>query len=55
MAIAFDRDRGMAMLSLMVRSRLFEQKVEALFSSHEMHGTTHLAIGQEAVHAGVSP
>lgn len=54
MAIAFDREQGLSMLSVMVRSRLFEQKVEALFSSHEMHGTTHLAIGQEAVHAGVS-
>lgn len=55
MAVEFDREKGLAILSLMVRSRIFEQKIEALFSSHEMHGTTHLAIGQEAVHAGVSP
>lgn len=55
MAVEFDRERGLALLSLMIRSRIFEQKIEALFSSHEMHGTTHLAIGQEAVHAGVSP
>jgi len=55
MAIAFDREQGLSILSLMVRSRVFEEKIEALFSSHEMHGTTHLAIGQEAVHAGVSP
>lgn len=54
MAAAFSRERGLAMLTIMIRSRLFEQKIEALFSSHEMHGTTHLAIGQEAVHAGVS-
>lgn len=55
MVVAFDREQGLAILSLMIRSRIFEQKIEALFSSHEMHGTTHLAIGQEAVHAGVSP
>lgn len=55
MAMSFDRDQGRSILSLMIRSRVFEQKIEALFSSHEMHGTTHLAIGQEAVHAGVSP
>lgn len=54
MAIAFNREQGLAMLTVMIRSRLFEQKIEALFSSHEMHGTTHLAIGQEAVHAGVA-
>ena len=54
MAAAFSREQGLAMLVIMIRSRLFEQKIEALFSSHEMHGTTHLAIGQEAVHAGVS-
>ena len=55
MAIVFDREQGISLLSLMIRSRVFEEKIEALFSSHEMHGTTHLAIGQEAVHAGVSP
>ncbi|MDY0371286.1 MAG: thiamine pyrophosphate-dependent dehydrogenase E1 component subunit alpha [Sphaerochaetaceae bacterium] len=55
MSIAFNREQGLKSLTLMIRSRLFEKKIEALFSSHEMHGTTHLAIGQEAVHAGVSP
>jgi len=55
MSIAFNREQGLDTLSLMIRSRLFEKKIETLFSSHEMHGTTHLAIGQEAVHAGVSP
>jgi len=55
MAIVFDREQGLSLLALMIRSRVFEEKIEALFSSHEMHGTTHLAIGQEAVHAGVSP
>ena len=46
---------GLSSLALMLRSRLLEQKVEALFTSHALHGTTHLAVGQEAVHAGVSP
>ncbi len=41
-------------LALMIRSRVFEQKIEELFTNHSMHGTTHLAIGQEAVHAGVA-
>jgi len=55
MPYEFDRQLGLDTLALMLRSRLLEQKIEALFSSHAMHGTTHLAIGQEAVHAGVSP
>lgn len=38
----------------MIRSRTFERKIEQLFRTHKMHGTTHLAIGQEAVHAGVA-
>jgi TPP-dependent pyruvate/acetoin dehydrogenase alpha subunit len=38
----------------MIQSRTFEKKIEQLFATHKMHGTTHLAIGQEAVHAGVA-
>ena len=38
----------------MIQSRTFERKIEQLFATHKMHGTTHLAIGQEAVHAGVA-
>lgn len=37
----------------MVRSRLFEEKVQALFKEGLMYGTTHLNIGQEASHTGV--
>jgi TPP-dependent pyruvate/acetoin dehydrogenase alpha subunit len=55
MAFEFSRTQGREILSLMLRSRFLEEKVEALFASHAMHGTTHLAVGQEAVHAGVSP
>ncbi len=43
------------LLTLMVRSRLFEEKIEELTNAKLIHGTTHLAIGQEAVHGGVSP
>ncbi len=54
MACVFDKEKSREVLSLMIRSRLFEQKIEELFTNHIMHGTTHLAIGQEAVHAGVA-
>ena len=43
-----------AVLSLMYRSRFFEEKVRDLFASGEMYGTTHLNIGQEASQAAVS-
>ena len=55
MAFELDKDKALSTLSLMLRIRLFEEKIEEMFSYHVMHGTTHLAIGQEAVHAGVSP
>ncbi|NCB00554.1 MAG: thiamine pyrophosphate-dependent dehydrogenase E1 component subunit alpha [Spirochaetia bacterium] len=54
MAFIFDKEKGIEVLTLMIRSRVFEQKIEELFTLHKMHGTTHLAIGQEAVHAGVA-
>jgi len=55
MPFEFNCYLALGSLALMMRIRLFEEKIEAMFSSHIMHGTTHLAIGQEAVHAGVSP
>lgn len=55
MAFTFSRELGRESLDLMMRSRILEEKIESLFTSHAMHGTTHLAVGQEAVHAGVSP
>jgi 2-oxoisovalerate dehydrogenase E1 component len=41
-------------LSLMVQSRRFEERVEEFFARKEMHGTTHLAIGQEAAQVGLA-
>ncbi|MFA5448310.1 MAG: thiamine pyrophosphate-dependent enzyme, partial [Sphaerochaeta sp.] len=41
-------------LSTMVRSRRFEERVDDFFKRKEMHGTTHLAIGQEAAHVGLA-
>ncbi len=50
----FTQEEGLHALTLMLRSRLFEQRVDELFSMHKMHGTTHLAIGQEAAQVGLS-
>lgn len=55
MTVKFTSEQGRAALLLMLRSRLFEEKIAWLFATRQLHGTTHLAIGQEAVHAGVSP
>ncbi|MCF0237948.1 MAG: dehydrogenase E1 component subunit alpha/beta [Sphaerochaetaceae bacterium] len=41
-------------LCLMINSRAFENKTEALFKEGLIHGTTHLANGQEASQAGLS-
>jgi len=38
----------------MLRIRRFEELVQALFLKGEVHGTTHLYVGQEAVSVGVS-
>ncbi len=40
-------------LELMLLSRYFEEETERLFISGVLHGTTHLAIGQEASHVGL--
>ena len=42
------------LLYIMLLSRHFEEKVNELFMQGKIHGTTHLGIGQEANHAGVS-
>ena len=42
------------LLYTMLLSRHFEEKVNELFMQGKIHGTTHLGIGQEANHAGVS-
>ena len=46
-------DNG-SLLSLMLRSRLFEEAVERLAAQGLIWGTYHLSIGQEACHAGLS-
>lgn len=43
----------LAIFSTMLRSRLFERKLEFLFEKGLLYGTTHLAIGQEACHVGL--
>src|ERR1700694_5880253 len=41
-----------SMLSTMYRIRAFEEKVDELFMRGEVHGTTHLSIGEEATAVG---
>ncbi len=41
-----------SMLSTMYHIRAFEEKVDELFMRGEMHGTTHLSIGQEGTAVG---
>lgn len=43
----------LSIFSDMLRSRLFERKIEFLFNKGQLYGTTHLAIGQEACHVGL--
>ena len=43
-----------AVLSLMYRSRFFEEKVEEAGNLGLIHGTYHLSIGQEGCHIGLS-
>ncbi|AEC02500.1 alpha-ketoacid dehydrogenase subunit alpha/beta [Parasphaerochaeta coccoides] len=46
--------QGTHALTVMVRSRLFEEKLDNLFAEGHLHGTTHLSSGQEAVQVGVA-
>lgn len=41
-----------ALLQTMYRIRAFEEKVDELFMRGEVHGTTHLSIGEEATPTG---
>src|SRR5690554_4010059 len=54
MAFQFSPELGYSTLALMLKIRFFEEKLEELFTEGLLHGTTHLAIGQEAVHTGVA-
>ena len=40
-------------ISLLLRSRFFERKIEEEFKKGNLYGTTHLSIGQEASHTGL--
>jgi len=48
-----DRDHALALYRRMRLIRRFEETVQALFLRGEVHGTTHLYVGQEAVATGV--
>jgi TPP-dependent pyruvate/acetoin dehydrogenase alpha subunit len=48
------KDILLKMLKDMLLARSFEERVNEMFMMGKIHGTTHLAIGQEAMGAGVS-
>lgn len=48
------KEKKLELYKTMVISRCFEQKVNEMFMKGMIHGTTHLGIGQEANHAGLS-
>ena len=45
--------RDTEILSFLLRSRLFEEKIDEEFRKGNLYGTTHLSIGQEASHTGL--
>lgn len=47
-------EKKISLLDVMLTSRCFEEKVNEMFMKGLIHGTTHLGIGQEAGHAGLS-
>ena len=52
-AVELDRDQALALYRRMLLIRGFEDTVQSLFLRGEIHGTTHLYSGQEAVAVGV--
>src|SRR3954453_9962062 len=50
---SLDRDEALELYRRIVLIRVFEETVQRLFLRGEVHGTTHLYIGQEAVATGV--
>ena len=48
-----NKDVALDLFRLMLNSRFFEEKTEQLFKAGLIHGTTHLANGQEASQAGL--
>ncbi len=53
-SISFTQEKSLKLLKTMLLSRRFEESVNEMFMKGMIHGTTHLGIGQEALHAGVS-
>jgi TPP-dependent pyruvate/acetoin dehydrogenase alpha subunit len=51
---AGDREQLLEQFSQMLQIRLFEEEIHRLFLKGEVHGTTHLCIGHEAVSVGVA-
>lgn len=49
-----DKKEMLKVLRVMITSRHFEEKVNEMFMRGLIHGTTHLGVGQEASHAGLS-
>lgn len=49
----FSQDLMKKGYEMMLRSRFFEDETERLFTEEHLHGTTHLATGQEASQAGL--
>ncbi len=52
MSLQYDREFLKKLLSTMYLGRKFEERVQWLFSQGLVHGTTHLAIGEEATAVG---
>lgn len=48
------KEEMFTILETMLLSRHFEEKVNEMFMQGKIHGTTHLGLGEEACHAGVS-
>jgi TPP-dependent pyruvate/acetoin dehydrogenase alpha subunit len=46
-------EKKLKILETMYLCRIFEEKIDELFSKKMMYGTTHLATGQEANHVGL--
>lgn len=53
-ASAPDLGEGFALYRQMRLIRSFEEKIQSLFQKGEVHGTTHLYVGQEAVAVGIA-
>ncbi len=52
---SLSRDHACGLLRMMLRIRRFEEKCAQLYSQEKIRGFLHLAIGEEAIPAGVMP